>query len=213
MLTHGPSVCQVRCARSSCRRWVCQRQEHRGERCRRSRATSMSFWLLLFATSAVHAFDGSPPNRHPVERLTLSGHKARLWPSLPMLWWHPHRATLRRKGIDPMHSPCSTGAIVSKSRPRWINRRHLSSASVVGTAPPAIPTSRRQKAPDREASSSPHTNRFVTRSRRRNNESPSRQLALISRGYQLVSDKSWTRPPMWQNVEATENDHQTRAGS
>ncbi len=33
----------------------------------------------------------------------------------------PGRATLRRKGIDPMHSACSTGAMVSKSRLRWIN--------------------------------------------------------------------------------------------
>jgi hypothetical protein len=30
-----------------------------------------------------HAFDGSPPNRHSVEVVTLWGHQTPLWRSLP----------------------------------------------------------------------------------------------------------------------------------
>ena len=33
---------------------------------------------------SVHAFDGSPPNRHSVEVLILWGHKTHLCPSLPL---------------------------------------------------------------------------------------------------------------------------------
>src|ERR1700758_1928812 len=72
-------------------------------------ATSTSFWLLLSAASAVHAFDGSPPNRHSVDVLTLWEPPNCVVPvSTGCFGGTPQRATLRRKGIDPTHSPCRT---------------------------------------------------------------------------------------------------------
>src|SRR5271166_5678058 len=85
---------------------------------------------------SVHAFDGSPPNRHSVEVLILWGHKAPLCPSLPdalVADRHPRSGIARRLARSSSRASMNAvfGALPISQATRHARHSSRSSASMV----------------------------------------------------------------------------------